>query len=94
LIEVVIGSLRLSEQEGYMFGDLLTKSTERPHGVLELVCKLLVFLISPGLAEISVTRHQGIHLFMHAVSESSKVSGETANFCGVNDCLGHRGILI
>jgi hypothetical protein len=37
LIEVVIGPLRLAEQEGYVFGDLLAKPAEGPHAVFELV---------------------------------------------------------
>ena len=72
-----------------MFFRQLDKFPQRLHGLLELLGKLLVLLVLPGVAQRREARVQQDHAVVEVAVEALQFLGELPHFFRIHDCLRH-----
>jgi succinate-semialdehyde dehydrogenase/glutarate-semialdehyde dehydrogenase len=89
LLEILLDTLSLPEQERDVNIRGLDEAVERFDGGIELLFKLCLLLIPPTLRERSHPRLDGLHVRLEFGVESLEILRESTKFGRIGDGLGH-----
>jgi hypothetical protein len=89
LAKIIFCPFCLTQEKRDVLVGGVDESADGHHGLLELLEKLLVFLISPTGAERLHLAVQRGELILGLGTEAPEGGGESAEFIGIDDCLRH-----